>query len=85
MPLPRHIKRLTLASASIAALACGIAISSSSADLQSQIQANKSAAASLQTEINSETSQIEQTAGGVAAAKEKLARSRRSSKSTSAL
>jgi cell wall-associated NlpC family hydrolase len=73
MPLPRHFKRLTVASASIAALACGIAISSSSADLQTQIQAGKSAAASLQDQISSETSQIESTAGGVAAAKEKLA------------
>jgi cell wall-associated NlpC family hydrolase len=71
--LPRHFKRLTVASASIAALACGIAISSSSADLQTQIQAGKSAAASLQDQISSETSQIESTAGGVAAAKEKLA------------
>jgi peptidoglycan hydrolase CwlO-like protein len=73
MPLPRHFKRLTVASASIAAIACGIAISSSSADLQTQIQAGKSAAASLQSQISSETSQIETTAGGVAAAKEKLA------------
>jgi peptidoglycan hydrolase CwlO-like protein len=73
MPFPRHFKRLTVASASIAALLCGIAISSSSADLQTQIQANKSAAASLQDQISSETSQIEKTAGGVATAKENLA------------
>jgi peptidoglycan hydrolase CwlO-like protein len=72
MPLPRHLKRLTVASASIAALACGIVISSSSADLQTQIQANKSAAASLQDQISSETSQIEKTAGGVATAKQNL-------------
>jgi peptidoglycan hydrolase CwlO-like protein len=73
MPLPRHFKRLTVAAASIAALLCGIAISSSSADLQTQIQANKSAAASLQDQISSETSQIEKTAGGVATAKQNLA------------
>jgi peptidoglycan hydrolase CwlO-like protein len=72
MPLPRHFKRLTVIAASIAALLCGIAISSSSADLQTQIQANKSAAASLQDQISSETSQIEKTAGGVATAKQNL-------------
>jgi len=72
MPLPNHFKRLTVASASIAALLCGIAISSSSADLQTQIQANKSAAASLQDQISAQTSQIEKTAGGVATAKQNL-------------
>jgi peptidoglycan hydrolase CwlO-like protein len=50
----------------------GTLIASSSADLQTQIQASKSAAASLQDQINSESAQIEQTAGGVAAAKQKL-------------
>ena len=72
MQISRHIKRLTLVSTSVAALLGGIVIASSSADLQSQINANKSTAASLQSQINSEASQIEKTRGGVAAAQEKL-------------
>ena len=43
-------------------------IASSSADLQSQINASKSAAASLQAQVNAQAAQIEKTAGGVAAA-----------------
>ena len=48
-------------------------IASSSADLQSQINASKSAASSLQAQINSETAQIEKTKGGVAAAQAQYA------------
>jgi peptidoglycan hydrolase CwlO-like protein len=73
MHFPRKIKRLTVAATLIGALLGGGGlIASSSADLQSQIQANKSAASSLQGEINSETAQIEKTSGGVAAAQQKL-------------
>jgi peptidoglycan hydrolase CwlO-like protein len=73
MHFPRKIKRLTVAATLIGALlGGGSLIASSSADLQSQIQANKSAASSLQGEINSESAQIEKTAGGVAAAQQKL-------------
>ncbi len=72
MQISRHIKRLTLVSTSVAALLGGIVIASSSADLQSQINANKSSAAALQSQINSEAAQIEKTRGGVAAAEEKL-------------
>jgi cell wall-associated NlpC family hydrolase len=50
----------------------GTLIASSSADIQTQIQANKSAAASLQDQINSESATISKTAGGVADAKQRL-------------
>lgn len=73
MHLPRQIKRLTVASASAAALLGGTLIATSSADLQSQINASKSTASSLQSQIDAETAQIEKTAGGVAAAKQQLA------------
>ena len=73
MHFSRKIKRLTVAATLIGALlGGGSLIASSSADLQSQIQANKSAASSLQGEINSESTQIEKTAGGVAAAQQRL-------------
>jgi peptidoglycan hydrolase CwlO-like protein len=73
MHFSRKIKRLTVAATLIGALlGGGSLIASSSADLQSQIQANKSAASSLQSEVNSETTQIEKTSGGVAAAQQKL-------------
>jgi len=74
MHFPRKIKRLTVAAILIGALlGGGSLIASSSADLRSQIQANKSAASSLQSEINSESAQIQKTAGGVAAAQQRLA------------
>ena len=74
MHFPRKIKRLTVAAILIGALlGGGSLIASSSADLRSQIQANKSAAASLQGQINSESTQIAKTAGGVAAAQQRLA------------
>ena len=72
MQISRHIKRLTLGSTSVAALLGGIVIASSSADLQSQINASKSSAAALQTQIDAEAAQIEKTKGGVAAAQAKL-------------
>ncbi len=72
MTSTRHIKRLIVAAVAVCSLLGGWIIASSSADLQTQIQASKSAAASLQDQINSETSQIEQTAGGVAAAQQRL-------------
>lgn len=72
MLISRHLKRLTLASTCVAALLAGGVIASSSADLPSQINANEQTAASLQSQINSETAQIEKTAGGVAAAQGRL-------------
>ena len=69
----RHFKRLTLASTIVAAALGGTVIASSSADLQSQINANKQAASSLRSQINTESSQISRTANGVAAAKQQLA------------
>jgi peptidoglycan hydrolase CwlO-like protein len=72
MLISRHFKRLTLASTCVAALLGGVVIASSSADLQSQINANKQAASSLQSQINAESAQIGKTAGGVAAAETRL-------------
>ena len=71
MQLPRPLKRLTLAATATAALAGAVQIASSSADLQSQINAAKSTAASLQSQIDSESAQIAKTAGGVAVAQQK--------------
>jgi peptidoglycan hydrolase CwlO-like protein len=73
MQISRYFKRLTLASTCVAVISGGVVIASSSADLPSQITANKQAAASLQSQINSETAQIEKTAGGVAAAQSRYA------------
>ena len=73
MHLSRQIKRLTAASTSVAALLGGVLIATSSADLSTQIQASKNAAANLQSQINSESAQIAKTAGGVAAARAQLA------------
>ena len=72
MLISRHLKRVTLVSTCVAAALGGVVIASSSADLPSQINANKQAAASLQSQINSDTAQIEKTAGGVAAAQGRL-------------
>jgi peptidoglycan hydrolase CwlO-like protein len=71
--LPRNIKRLTVAAATMGALAGGTLIATSSADLQTQIQASKSSAASLQAEINAQSAEIGKTADGVADAKQRLA------------
>ena len=72
MRSPRHIKRLIVAAFLVSALFGVWTIASSSADLQSQLQASKSAAASLQNQINAQTSQIDQTANGVANAQQRL-------------
>ncbi len=72
MHFPRHIKRLIVAACLVSALFGVWTIASSSADLQSQIQASRSAAASLQDQINAQTSQIERTANGVASAQQRL-------------
>jgi peptidoglycan hydrolase CwlO-like protein len=72
MPVTRHFKRPAAAFALCAALGGGALIASSSADIQTQIQDNQSAAASLQAQINSETATIEKTSGGVAAAQQRL-------------
>ncbi|HWD68758.1 MAG TPA: hypothetical protein VG293_01115 [Solirubrobacteraceae bacterium] len=72
MHLPRHLKRLTLASTSVAAILGGVVIASSSADLSSQINADKQAAASLGSQINAESAQIGRTADGVAQARANL-------------
>jgi len=73
MQISRHIKRLTLVTTSVAALLGAVVIASSSADLQTQINASKSSAAALQSQINSEAAQIERARGGLAAAQAKLA------------
>lgn len=73
MPISRHFKRLTVVAACACAVAGASQIPSSSADLSSQIAANKSAAASLQSQINTETAQIQQTSNGVALAEQRLA------------
>ncbi len=72
MHSPRQIKRLIVAAFLVSALFGVWTIASSSADLQSQIQASRSAAASLQDQISSQTAQIEQTANGVADAQQRL-------------
>jgi peptidoglycan hydrolase CwlO-like protein len=82
MPLPstsfprrlarRLARRGAVGSTVIAALLASGLVASSSGDLQSQISAGKSAAASLQSQIKSETAQIEQTAGGLQAAQARL-------------
>jgi peptidoglycan hydrolase CwlO-like protein len=72
MHISRHLKRLTLASTSVAAVLGGVVIATSSADLQSQINANKQTAASLQSQINAASAQIGKTANGVAAARANL-------------
>jgi peptidoglycan hydrolase CwlO-like protein len=72
MHIPRYFKRLTLASTCVAAISGGVVIASSSADLSSQINANKQTASSLQSQISAESAQIGKTANGVAVAKQNL-------------
>jgi peptidoglycan hydrolase CwlO-like protein len=71
MPTTRHLTRLLASTATTAAIGL-VAAGSSSADLTTQIQAGKSTAQSLQSQINSQTTQIESTANGVAQARAKL-------------
>jgi peptidoglycan hydrolase CwlO-like protein len=69
----RLLRRTGLAGvAATGALACGF-VGVSSGDLQSQINAGKSAAASLQSQISAQSAEIAHTAGGVAAARGRLA------------
>jgi peptidoglycan hydrolase CwlO-like protein len=72
MPHLRYFKRAFAAAATLAAICGGVFAASGSADLTTQIQAGKSIAATLQAQISSDTSQIEKTAGGVAAAQQRL-------------
>ena len=73
MTFSRQLKRLTAFTACACAVAGATQLPSSSADLSSQINANKSAAQSLQSEINSESAQIQKTANGVAVAEQRYA------------
>ena len=69
----RLVVRTLIALMSVTALLTAVFVSTSSGDLQSQINAGKAAASSLQGEIAAQTSQIDQTAGGVAEARARLA------------
>ncbi len=68
----RPIPRTLLACAGLCALLLTSLVSTSSGDLRSQIDAGRSAAASLRGQIAAETRQIDQTAGGLAAARARL-------------
>jgi cell wall-associated NlpC family hydrolase len=72
--LPRHPWALRAATAlAVGAAALGTAfVSSGSADLQGQISSAKNAAASLRSEINADSSQIESTDHGIAGAEARL-------------
>jgi peptidoglycan hydrolase CwlO-like protein len=71
MTFSRQLKRLTAFTACACTLLGVTQIPASSADLSNQIAANKSAAQSLDSEINAESAQIQKTAGGVAAAEQR--------------
>jgi peptidoglycan hydrolase CwlO-like protein len=71
MTFSRPLKRLTAFTACACALIGATQIPASSADLSGQINANKSTAQSLQSEINAETTQIQKTTNGVAAAQQR--------------
>jgi cell wall-associated NlpC family hydrolase len=64
--------RTLIALLTASAVLAAIFVPSSRGDLQSQIAAGKAAQASMQSEISAQTAQIEQTAGGVAAARQRL-------------
>jgi peptidoglycan hydrolase CwlO-like protein len=72
MPTPHDLKRLLMAATASGLLAAAALPATSSADLSTQISANKSAAASLKQQISDETSKIEQTTDGLDAAKDRL-------------
>ena len=59
--------------AAAAATALMLSTGSSSGDLQGQISASQSAADSLRSQIAADTTQINKTAGGIAAARDRLA------------
>jgi len=75
-PRPRHATLLRAAigaTAIFAALLPSGLVSTSTADIQSQIDASRSAASSLQSQIAADSSRIQQTAGGLNAARQQLA------------
>ncbi len=72
MPVSRHIKRLSLLAACACTVGAATQAPASSADISSQINANKSFAQTLQSQINAETAQIAKTQNGVAAATAQL-------------
>lgn len=73
MPMSHDLKRLLTAATATGMLATAAVFpATSSADLSSQISANKSAASSLKQQIADETSKIEQTTNGLDDAKQRL-------------
>ncbi len=74
--MPQRLKLILRLLAALVALAAVLAsdlISSSAGDLQSQIDAGRGAAASLKTQIAGESARIDRTAGGLGAARKRLA------------
>jgi peptidoglycan hydrolase CwlO-like protein len=67
------VRRAAVAAATASALMASSLVPASSGDLQSQINAGRAAAQSLQSQIAAQSSQIDQTAGGIAAARDRLA------------
>jgi len=67
------VTRGLVAAGAIAALLLSGLIPTSRGDLQGQIDASRSAAASLQSQIAADTARIQHTAGGLRAAEEQLA------------
>jgi peptidoglycan hydrolase CwlO-like protein len=76
LPLPytarRTLRRVAVAAATTGALLGTSLVPPSSGDLQSQINAGRSTAQSLQSQIAAQSATIAQTAGGVAAARSRL-------------
>ena len=64
--------RLLVAVAALGALLASNLVSSSSGDLQSQIDASRSAASALKSQIAAESARISQTAGGIEAERSRL-------------
>jgi peptidoglycan hydrolase CwlO-like protein len=69
----RLVPRGLIAAGAVAALLASNLIPASRGDLQGQIDASRSAAASLQSQIAADTARIQQTAGGLHAAEQQLA------------
>jgi cell wall-associated NlpC family hydrolase len=70
---PRPIRRALIALAATAALLASVFAAPSAADVQGQIAAGQAAVSALKSQIAAQTAQINQTAGGVAAARTRLA------------